>query len=243
MRRRGGPRGTVRRRPTGSGPPAPVPGNPGRWQALRRSRPARGRWEVWTGGRGHPDQQRKGDGRGGPAGQRGQRVRRPGRRAVQRGRHPDRREADQAEQPVPELAHGQRAHDRGEHGQYRQDPGDQDHLVVGAEGGDREVLHRRRGEIDRGFADGHHGRAVRGHDAGDKLAHADRRRGGKQSRDHPPARSRPVHLRSHASLFGAGRRVVWPPDRSSPARYTGTCGAAKARPRTKAKPAAGRLRI
>ena len=111
---------------------------------------------LWHRGGGGADEQPQRSGRSGAADQRRERPADVGGRPGQRGRDADRGEHGQADHAVGEPAHGKHPHDRGEDRQHRQDAGDQDHLVVRAESGDREALYRGRGEADRGLADGHH---------------------------------------------------------------------------------------
>ena len=211
-----------------------------------------GRRRLGHRARGGADEQPQRAGRGGAADQRRERPADVGGRPGQRGRDADRGEHRQADHAVGEPAHGKHAHDRGEDRQRRQDAGDQDHLVVRAESGDREALHRGRGEADRGFADGNHRRGVRRHEPGNELADAERDGGGKQPRDHAPAHSRDVHLESHTIYSRHSRGRIGPlggrvaygcTKRRAPGRRSVHSSRWSGRDRAASKPGSGWLRI
>src|SRR5262249_41762236 len=90
-------------------------------------------------------------------------------------------EAGRPRHAVAEPAERGHADRRGEHGEQHQDPGHQRGLVVGPECRDREVLQRRRGEVDGRAADRDHGGALRAGGPRDELPDGDRDGGGDQA--------------------------------------------------------------
>ena len=134
---------------------------------------------------GRPDQLGEREGASRRADQGGQHVHRGGVRPGQRGEQTDHREAGQAQQAVAQPPRGRHPDAGGQDGQHHQDAGDQRGLVVRAEGGDGEVLHRRGRVVDGQAADGGQRRSLRAADPGDELSHAERHACGQQAGQHP----------------------------------------------------------
>src|SRR6185437_6674813 len=105
------------------------------------------------------------------------------------------------------------AHDGGENGQHDEDPADQHSLVVSAEGADREVLDRGRGEVNGQLPDRNHGRAVGADQPGDKLGHAQCQAAGQDpgdgTADKDPGGTLVVNSHSSNSLRREGWIAGW----------------------------------
>ena len=192
-----------------------------------------------TGGRGHPDQQRKGDGRGGPAGQRGQRVDGPAVGRSSAAAIPIAVKPTRPSSPYQSLRTASAPTIAANTASTARIPVTRTTLSLAP-----------KAEIAKSFTGG----GVRSIEASPTATT------GELSGATTPATSWPTPTATAAASSPA---IIPQPDRvrsisgvtlfirrgapggldSSPARYTGTCGAAMARPRTRAKPTAGRLRI
>jgi hypothetical protein len=158
-------------------PPARLPRGMGFW---RRRIVRSGRRAIGAFGHG-PRQKRQRHCCRGDTGEHGYRVHRSGVRTGDRGGHAQHAEDGQPGQAVAEPAQRQHPGRDGERGEHHEDPGHQDLLVVAADVGDHEVLHRNRRQVDGDLAHRHHRAARRPDDPGYYLSDAQRGCGGDKS--------------------------------------------------------------
>ena len=140
---------------------------------------------------------------------RGHRVAERRVRAAQRGGQADRGEDHQAGVPVGQPAHRDHPDQRREDGQRDQDAVDQRRLVVRAERGDREVLHRRGSEVDRGLPDHDRRGALPRAQAGHELADAQGHGRGEHARGGPVRGLIPPGAPRGARVPPGALRVTW----------------------------------